>query len=180
MKIGLWTTVLLSLSAADAFTAPHEQPRQKSSALAAQKNDWMGPVAATAMGWALASQIAVAGMIPDTTITNQQQPLLSPSSSLIAVEQLDFSLPSYDSIGKSTGGFGEGTEARLGLSDSMVDPGSNEKAKQAEAMKKAEEARRARKKEAMQARVQRNEEQIRQAEMKKKADQQKLAELFGG
>jgi len=56
------------------------------------------------------------------------------SSAAFAVD-LDFSLPSYDA---KMSGFGEGTEAILNKkSDSLTDPGANEKTKQSEAAKKA-------------------------------------------
>ena len=55
-----------------------------------------------------------------------------------AEEKLDFSLPSYESSLKNTGGFGDGNEAILN-----VKADSSEAAKQKAAMKKAEEARQA-------------------------------------
>ena len=42
------------------------------------------------------------------------------------------------------GGFGDGTEARLYDKREMTDPGANEREKQMEAMRKAEEARKER------------------------------------
>jgi len=130
------------------------------------------------MGWAVASQIAGAALLP-AAFDNSPQSFDFPTTTL-AVEKLDFSLPSYDAVSKSTGGFGDGTEARLGMTDSMIDPGSNEKAKQAEAMKKAEEARLARKEADKKAKQQRAEDQIREAELKKQRDAKRVAELFGG
>ncbi|CAB9524571.1 expressed unknown protein (Partial), partial [Seminavis robusta] len=86
-----------------------------------------------------------------------------------------FSLPSYDAARSNEGGFGVGSEARLGQN-----PADFEKSKQDEAMRKAEEARLARKEALKQERIQRNEDQIRAAEAKKQRDAQKLADFFGG
>jgi hypothetical protein len=177
----LSATVLVSLGGAHAFiSAPKTDiSRPSSSALSARKNsnNWAGPVAATAMGWALASQIAFAGMLP---ADQQQQQLTFSSSNLVAAEKLDFSLPSYDNtMGSSTGGFGDGTEARLGQSDSMTAPGKNEKAKEAEAMRRAEDARLLRKEEKRLAQKQLYIDQSQAADAKKKADKERVASFFG-
>lgn len=200
MRIQSLAALLLIVGGAHSFSSPQVvQTRSSSSSsatsLQAQRNDnngndWMGPVAVTAMGWALASQVAVAGMLNpmDTTQQQQLQPFIqqqptttyvSTSTLNVAAEvQLDFSLPSYDSIGKSQGGFGVGTEARIGQTDSLMDPGSNEKAKQQEAMKKAEEARLAQKKQKQQAMRDREEEELRRQEEKKAEGKKRMEALF--
>jgi hypothetical protein len=174
-------SALLALGGAEAFCPPKAGAVKmtKTSLQARNKNnDWVGSATVAAMGWALASQIAVAGMLP-TPADQEQQAAMVSSSSFVAVEKLDFSLPSYESSVSGSVGFGEGAEARLGLTDSMTDPGSNEKAKQEEAMKKAEEARLARKQE--QKRLQRErEEEMRRRDEEKKADaDRRIKELFG-
>lgn len=172
---------LASLGAgAHAFTSlsnPTTSRPAMTTALSAQnnRNNWMGPAVTTAMGWALASQMAVAA--PQQ---QQQQVFLDSSPQVVlAVENLDFALPSYDGISANTGGFGQGTEARLGQTDSRMVPGANEKAKQAEAMERAEQARLARKEADKQARIQRDEDQAREAAAKKKRDAEKVKALFG-
>ena len=181
MKVAsLAAITLASLGAgAHAFTSPSNADIRRpamTTALSAQNNNkWMGPAVTTALGWALASQMAVAA-------PQQQTPQVLLDSSpqvVLAVESLDFALPSYDGINANTGGFGQGTEARLGQTDSRFVPGANEKAKQAEAMEKAEQARLARKEADKQAKIQRNEDQAREAAAKKKRDAEKVKALFG-
>ena len=176
MKIQ-FAAALTTLLGVQGFSTPQNlgtsSSSQSATKLQAHKNKWMGPAAATAMGWALASQIAVA-----STLQEDQQPSWTSASSLLAVEKLDFALPSYDAIGKSTGGFGEGTEARLGISDSMFDPGANEKAKQAEAMKRAEEARLAKKQEEKKRREMQYEADLKKAELKRQENERRLKEIF--
>ena len=78
---------------------------------------------------------------------SKSPPLQGESTTLLAAETIDFSLPSYNA---SMQGFGEGTEARLSEAK-----GGAEADKQKEAMRKAEAARQARlieKKEALKAR----------------------------
>jgi hypothetical protein len=176
MKSPLATVALLSLGAIgmDAFTAPTlHNHRFGVPPLAAKINDWMVPVAAVALGFTLATQAAVAApmvdRLPWTAMTTTCD-----STLLVSVEKLDLSLPSYDSIGTNQGGFGVGSEARLGQN-----PDNFEKSKELEAMRKAEEARLARKAAEKQAKIERDEEIMRRAEAKKKADQQRVAELFG-
>ena len=89
----------------------------------------------------------------------------------IAEESLDFSLPSYESSLKNTGGFGEGAEAILNVDTS-------EKSKQNEAMKKAEEARQAAKEAKMAERKAMEEETKRRAAEKKKRDADRLKGIF--
>jgi hypothetical protein len=185
MKMPLATVAFLSLRAMStaAFTSPtlYHHRRDVPPLSAQQNNDWMVPVAAVALGFTLASQAAVASpMMMDSlpwtaTTTTTTTTTTYESTLLVSAEKLDFSLPSYDSIGTNQGGFGLGSEARLGQ-----DPGNFEKSKERDAMLKAEEARLARKEAEKQAKIVRNEEMIRAAEAKKKADQQRVAELFGG
>ena len=171
MKIQYLTTAL-AFASADAFLAPTQpQALQASSTLQGQKNDWVGPAAATLLGWTLASQAAFASVPTET----QQFPSLT-----VSVEKLDFSLPSYEGIGANEGGFGVGSEARLTGTSSMTDPGANEKAKQEEAMRKAEQARLERKAAEKKAKIARTEDQIRLADEKKKQDAQKVAAFFAG
>jgi len=197
MKIHLLTTALLSVGGAQAF-CPCSQPQStlgfSSCALSAAGNNnnnnnnneyensrnmnWMGSFATAVAGLALSSQVAVAGMLPADM--QHQSAMADVPSQLVAVENLDFSLPSYDKIGANTGGFGQGTEARLGLTDSMTNHGQNEKAKQEEAMRKAEAARLERKEAEKKARIQRNEDIAREAEDKRKRDAEKVAQLFSG
>ena len=90
-----------------------------------------------AIGWTLASQVALAAPKGASSLEFLNAP--EPTSTMT----LDFSLPKYDS-GKSSVGFGQGNIAMLNSRDSastMIDPGANEKEKQAAAMKKAEENR---------------------------------------
>jgi hypothetical protein len=176
MKISLATVAILSLGAinTDAFSVPKLYNHHRGvPPLAATRIDWMVPVAAVALGFTLATQAAVAspmmGQLPLTATTTTYD-----STLLVSVERLDLSLPSYDTIGTNQGGFGVGSEARLGQ-----DPDRFEKSKELEAMRKAEEARLARKAADKQAKIERDEEIIRRAEAKKKADQQRVAELFG-
>ena len=91
----------------------------------------------------------------------------------IAEESLDFSLPSYESSLKNTGGFGDGNEAILNVSKD-----SSEKSKQNEAMKKAEEARQAAKEAKMAERKAMEEETKRRAAEKKKRDADRLKGIF--
>ena len=99
-----------------------------------------------------------------------------------AEERLDFSLPSYDSSIKGTGGFGDGAEAVLNMegrkSGTLSDPGSGEAEKQREAMRKAEEARKAKlagKKAEMKAR---EEEDKRRALEKKEERARRMKGIF--
>ena len=179
VKIG----VLLSCCEGSLAFSAHrykEPSVRTSTSLTGQKNGWIAPAVSAVVGWGLASQLALANMMPSTLYEDQHQAIFASSSSLVAVESLDFSLPSYDSIGKSTGGFGQGSEARIGLTDSLTVPGANERAKQEDAMKRAEEARQARKQAEKKAREQRSEEARIQAELKKKEEQRRIKELFGG
>lgn len=90
-----------------------------------------------------------------------------------AEEKLDFSLPSYESSLKNTGGFGDGNEAILN-----VKADSSEAAKQTAAMKKAEVARQAAKEAKMAERKALEEETKRRTAEKKKRDADRLKGIF--
>ena len=117
--------------------------------------------------------VSAAGAAPDVP---QQSFDVVPSSSLMVSDtSLDFSLPKYDA---KMSGFGDGKEAVLNGSDDMTDPGANEKAKQMEAMKKAEEARleaKAAKKAQMRAL---EEEAKRRSELKKAENAERLKNIW--
>ena len=98
---------------------------------------------------------------------------VSGAAPAIAEESLDFSLPSYESSLKNTGGFGDGNEAILN-----VKADTSEKSKQNEAMKKAEEARQAAKEAKMAERKAMEEETKRRAAEKKKRDADRLKGIF--
>lgn len=99
-----------------------------------------------------------------------------------AEEKLDFSLPSYDSSVKNTGGFGDGAEAILNMegrrSGTLSDPGSGEAEKQREAMKKAEEARKAKLAEKKAEMKAREEEEKRRAIEKKEERARRMKGIF--
>lgn len=147
----LAVAVVTSAASASAFCPLQQQSRVCTKTALQAHPKWWAPAAAAAMGWTLATQVAMAS-IP----TNEQiprSPHIASSTSLIAAmkkepddvpyEKLDFSLPSYGSNTKT--GFGEGTQTFMGGSGgSLTDPGADESLKQAEAMRKAEAARKAR------------------------------------
>lgn len=134
---------------------------------AISKNTLLSPVAAVVAGWTLAVQVAGAGMLP----ANEQMPSFQgESTTLLATEKIDFSLPSYNA---NMQGFGDGTEARLSEAK-----GGDEGDKQKEAMRKAEAARQARlieKKEALRAR---EEEAQAREKAKKEAQKDRFKEIF--
>lgn len=142
-------------------------PLSSVTELKASKNEWLSPVAALVAGWTLAAQVAGAGMLP----ANEQMPSFQgESTTLLAAETIDFSLPSYSA---NMQGFGEGTEARLSEAK-----GGDEGDKQKEAMRKAEAARQARlieKKEALRAR---EEEAQAREKAKKEAQKDRFKEIF--
>lgn len=179
MKIQFLATVagLCSIGSALAFSIPSVASTPRRMALHGQRNDWISPVTTAALGWALASQLAGATVFDHKAISAVENNLAS-SSSLVAVENLDYKLPSYEAMGKATGGFGEGTEARLGISDSMVDPGANEKAKQGEAMRRAEETRLAQKEAKKKLREQQYEAELKKQELKKAESAKRFKEIF--
>jgi len=117
---------LASLATTAAAFCPQQQAKTASTALDSLSRRESFAKAASLIGGAVATGAAL------------------PAS---AEEKLDFSLPSYDSSVKNTGGFGDGAEAILNMegrrSGTLSDPGSGEAEKQREAMKKAEEARKA-------------------------------------
>ena len=96
-----------------------------------------------------------------------------------AEEKLDFSLPSYDSAIKNTGGFGDGTEAIINKSSDLTDPGAGEGEKEKEAMRKAEEARQ-KKLEAKRAERKAMEEETRRRDIEKKAENAKRVKELKG
>ena len=155
--------------------APQQRPfvNKKASSsvrpLQGHANDWCAPVATAALGWTLVTQVAVADIdqnvdVPSTFASTTTSLVLSEAP---AYEKLDFSMPSYNT--GSSGGFGQGTEARLGEPGptSLTDPGAGEKEKQEEAMKKAEQARQARLQEKKEAAKRREEEDRIRAQKKK-------------
>lgn len=142
------------VSGASAFCPPQHQAA--SSSLAASNGKWGPAVAATVVGWTIAAQVAGAAVAP------QLPSSFASSSSIVSVkekaadptyEKLDFSMPSYNSASVS-GGFGQGTEARLGAADNA------EADKQKVAMQKAEAARQERLKQ------QKEETKAREADVK--------------
>jgi hypothetical protein len=109
------------------------------------------------------------------TMTTSQHPYETTTILLSSDTSLDFSLPKYDT---KMGGFGDGKEAILNGSDDMTDPGANEKAKQLEAMRKAEEARLQAKaaKKAQQKALE--EESKRRAELKRAENAERLKTIW--
>lgn len=103
--------------------------------------------------------------------------LMSPTAVFADATSLDFSLPKYDA---NMQGFGDGTEAILntrGRAD-RTDPGANEKEKQAESMRKAEEARQAAK-EKKKAEMKALEEETKRRALEKKArDAERLKNIW--
>mmetsp|Transcript_46729 Transcript_46729/g.69109 ORF Transcript_46729/g.69109 Transcript_46729/m.69109 type:complete len:185 (+) Transcript_46729:83-637(+) len=170
MKVNSIAFILASAVSASAFSPqPQQRPFSTKTTLQAHNGNWWSPVAATAVGWTLASQIAVAGMLPANNIDRVHDSIASsPPSTLISAmesktepvyEKIDFSFPSYDS---KTYGFEQGAEARL-----SEGTGGVEADKQAEAMKKAEAARLAR------LEAKREEAKVREAELKLRAKEKK-------
>ena len=101
--------------------------------------------------------------------------IASPVAGIAAEASLDFSLPKYDT---SMSTFGDGKEARLYDQREMTDPGANEREKQAESMRKAEEARKERvAKEKAEAKA-REEEAARRAKEKKARDAERLKNIW--
>jgi hypothetical protein len=146
MKILSIATLLIVIAGAAAFS-PQQQRQQRvttSSSLQAQptsnhNKNWWAPTLTAAIGWTLASQVALAA--PGTMSMDFVKP-----DEPIPTMSLDFSMPKYDS-GKASVGFGLGNSVTLnskGTASTMIDPGANEKEKQAAAMKKAEENRKVR------------------------------------
>ena len=90
---------------------------------------------------------------------------------------LDFSLPKYDT---QMGSFGSGAEAILNTKGSAdrTDPGANEKEKQLESMRKAEEARLAAKQKKAEKFKALAEESNRRAAEKKARDAERIKTLF--
>lgn len=90
---------------------------------------------------------------------------------------LDFSLPTYDT---NMAGFGDGKEAILNTKGSAdrTDPGANEREKQEDAMRKAEEARLAQKAKKLAERKAREDEDRRRAAEKKARDAERLKNIW--
>jgi hypothetical protein len=135
-------TLFIVTTGAAAFS--HQQQRvatSSSTSLQAQptNKNWWAPAVTAAIGWSLASQVALAAQGAnslDFLKPDEPTPTMS----------LDFSMPKYDgdTSGKSAVGFGLGNAVRLNSQDTastLTDPGANEKEKQAASMRKAEENR---------------------------------------
>ena len=111
--------------------------------------------------------------------------VVTPMAAQAAETALDFSLPTYDS---KMAGFGEGSEAYLKkgqilkdggtASQLMIDPGSDEREKQAASMRKAEEARKVALAKKKAEQKERDEEAKRRAIEKKKRDKERLANIW--
>lgn len=128
----------------------------------------MGPAAAAVAGWTLATQIAGASMPP----ANQHIPSFrGESTTLIAAETIDFSLPTTYST--NMGGFGDGSEAKL-----TEAKGGDEGDKQKEAMRKAEAARQARLKEKKEAMKAREAEDLAREKARKARQADRFKEIF--
>jgi len=169
MKIQSSSVVILAavVSSVGAFCPQQNNALKHATSLRAIKGGWLSPAAAAAVGWTLATQIAGASMPP----ANEQMPSFpGESTTLIAAETIDFSLPSYN---PNMGGFGEGTEAKL----SEV-KGGDERDKQKEAMLKAEAARQARLAQKKEDALVREAEGRARAEERKAAQADRFKEIF--
>jgi hypothetical protein len=93
----------------------------------------------------------------------------------MAETSLDFSLPKYDA---GMSGFGEGNEARLYDRREMTDPGGNEKEKQLESMRKAEDARKERIAKEKAVTKARDDEARQRAAEKKARDAERLKNIW--
>mmetsp|Transcript_31213 Transcript_31213/g.56552 ORF Transcript_31213/g.56552 Transcript_31213/m.56552 type:complete len:171 (-) Transcript_31213:174-686(-) len=155
-------------SGVGAFCPHHAAPSSRSvTELQASKNEWLSPVAAAVIGWTLAAQVSGAGILP----ANEQMPSFQgESTTLLAAETIDFSLPSYSA---DMQGFGQGAEARLSEAK-----GGNEAEKQKEAMRKAEAARQARLLEKKAEAKAREEEALAREKAKKEAQKDRFKEIF--
>lgn len=161
--------LVTSVSSVGAFCPPQNRASapNRVTELQASKNGWLSPVAAAVVGWTLVGQVASAGMLP----TNEQLPSFQgESTTLLAAETIDFSLPSYN---PSMQGFGDGTEARLSEAK-----GGDEGDKQKEAMRRAEAARQARLVEKKEAAKAREEKGRARAQAKKAAQADRFKEIF--
>ena len=177
--------VLVALAVSASAFSPQKQAITKHSVLQAKK-DWWSPVAAAAVGWTLASQIASASMPLTTELLPTQDTsiptlLLSVKGAKVSewfapetdktYEKIDFSMPSY---GSTSFGFGEGQEGKT-----SKEKGSGTEAElQAEAMKKAEAARQARLKEKREELKRREAEDMARAEAKKTEAKERINSLF--
>ena len=146
---------------------------------------WTVPLATVALGWTLASPaFAFSVNVEQTTTSPPQQTTTTTTTTLLVADSmsLDFSMPSYDS---KTVGFGEGTEAYLSDTGSkrkagldLTDPGSYEREKQAEAMRKAEAARKERVAAEMKARKQRETEQYQREKQRQAEKASRWSSIF--
>ncbi len=167
MKLVKIATILSCLSVPGSAFSPGRSSTTKKTSLQASNNDFWLPTASSVVGWALLSQAAFA--TPNMLDRHVQFP-----TNTIAYEKLDFSMPSYDASSTSSSklGFGDGEEAYLDKDrDTEVDL-------QAQAMKKAEEARKARVAEKKKALKMREEEQKRREEEKKAENARRLKGIF--
>lgn len=138
------------------------QPQNAVKANQAKKS-LFAPVAAAAVGWTVATGVALANVDCPPAITS--------NSVVISYEKLDMSMPSY---GSSTVGFGEGAQSKA----EGVKTGVLEEDLQREAMRKAEAARRERLA-AKKAEMKALEEEARvRAQQKKEDNAARVKELF--
>ncbi|VEU34797.1 unnamed protein product [Pseudo-nitzschia multistriata] len=131
-------------------------------------------------GGVVSRRSAVAAVFYSASASLVAAPMVS-----FAETSLDFSLPTYDT---KMSGFGEGSEsyvkkgkiATLGESGDamMTDPGSDEKEKQAAAMRKAEEARKAALAKKLAERKALEEEAKRRAIEKKARDKERMKKMW--
>eukprot|EP00588_Corethron_pennatum_P008502 CAMPEP_0194265780 /NCGR_PEP_ID=MMETSP0169-20130528/903_1 /TAXON_ID=218684 /ORGANISM="Corethron pennatum, Strain L29A3" /LENGTH=155 /DNA_ID=CAMNT_0039006319 /DNA_START=90 /DNA_END=557 /DNA_ORIENTATION=+ len=120
MQFLLFMVGLLLVASTDAFCPQHKKAFTSKTSLRAQK-DWWAPAAAAAIGWTLASQIAVAGIPPGN---EREFVMRDVTSSSVIVSK--------------------GNSDQKSMLEMYTDPGADEKQKQELAMKKAEAARQAR------------------------------------
>mmetsp|Transcript_18774 Transcript_18774/g.52460 ORF Transcript_18774/g.52460 Transcript_18774/m.52460 type:complete len:183 (-) Transcript_18774:154-702(-) len=173
-SVGIILAVVLSASGCDAFSTPSHS-RNAVLALAAantenSESDQTG---------VLSRRTAAAAIF-----TGAVSLIAAPKGS-VADTSLDFSLPSYDT---KMSGFGEGNEAYIKkgkIANSgeagdalMADPGSDEKEKQAAAMRKAEEARKAALAKKNAERKAMEEDAKRRAQEKKARDKERLKNMW--
>lgn len=167
MKVVQNAIIIATLVASGNSFTPGRPSVSKKTSLEASKNGFWLPAASSIIGWTLLSQATFAN--PNELGNQVQFP-----SNTISYEKLDMSMPSYDSSISSTSktGFGDGEEAYIDKDrDTEVDL-------QAQAMKKAEEARKARLAEKKKALKMREEEQKRREEEKKAENARRLKGIF--
>jgi hypothetical protein len=137
-------TLCIVITGVAAFS-PQQQQRVATSTTSLEdqrtntNKNWWAPAVTAAIGWTLASQVALAA--PPTMSMDFLKPE-EPTPNMA----LDFSMPKYGESSKAAG-FGMGSQATLnsqGTASTLTDPGANEKEKQVAAMQKAEENRKVR------------------------------------